>query len=419
MPPDTEAMTLSYHYEPYGKEEITVEGGRFTSQAKINTIDLGLFVPDGTQAGASGSDKVNITISETYATPGYTPITLTAGEWQILVGAYKVATEGVTVQYTIEFTPKALRLFKGDLHTHTLGSDGVLTVEELTRHAMRHGLDFLAITDHNQMVSTEALLRIPGITLIPGVEWTHYQGHANFLGVDKPYDEPFVSAKTGRSSVANTLEDAAKIFESARDRGALITLNHPYEESCPYKFKLDALPFDCLEVWNDPMRESNLRAIGLWQSLLVGGKRIPIVGGSDYHRDTLFQILGGPCMGVYALSNSPSDILAAIAQGHAYIVFAPDGPTLSIHANDAIMGDSLMWKEGLSLQLHAEGLKTGDVIMLVNKQDTINVFEAPSDGSIDLAYPVSSPGFILSGNPAHLPARYSSPAGLDQQPDLF
>ena len=121
-------------------------------------------------------------------------------------------------------------------------------------------------------------------------------------------------------------------------------------------------------------------------------------------------------MGVYALSNSPSDILAAIAQGHAYIVFAPDGPTLSIHANDAIMGDSLMWKEGLILQLHAEGLKTGDVIRLVNKQDTINVFEVPSDGSIDLAYPVSSPGFIrveilrtfLPGIPP-LPALISNP----------
>ena len=42
-----------------------------------------------------------------------------------------------------------LRLLKGDLHTHTLASDGVLTAKELGWRAVRHGLDYVAITDHN------------------------------------------------------------------------------------------------------------------------------------------------------------------------------------------------------------------------------------------------------------------------------
>ena len=107
-------------------------------------------------------------------------------------GRIQGAPEGVKVTYELTFTPKHLRLLKGDLHTHTLASDGVLTVEELAGQAQRHGLDFLAITDHNQMVTADALPHMPGLTLIPGVEWTHYQGHANFLGVDQPYDEPFL-----------------------------------------------------------------------------------------------------------------------------------------------------------------------------------------------------------------------------------
>ncbi len=56
------------------------------------------------------------------------------------------------------------------------------------------------------------------------------------------------------------------------------------------------------------MRESNLRAVGLWQSMLASGQKIP-PWCSDYHRDNLFQILGGPCMGVYSLSNSPKTSL--------------------------------------------------------------------------------------------------------------
>ncbi len=196
--------------------------------------------------GVSGSDKTGIHISETNATPGYHPCPLVPGEWGILIGAYKVAPAGVTVTYELTFTFKHLRLLKGDLHTHTIGSDGVLTVEELARHVQRHGMHYLAITDHNQMVSAESLPQMPGFTLIPGVEWTHYKGHANFLGVDKPYDEPFY---------ANTPQEAQARFASARARGALIVINHPFDELCPFQFDMDLLPYDCLEIWNGPMRE--------------------------------------------------------------------------------------------------------------------------------------------------------------------
>ncbi|GEM_PF-3323720 len=41
-----------------------------------------------------------------------------------------------------------------------LASDGILSVDELAQHALRHGLDFLAITHHNQMVSAASLTRL-------------------------------------------------------------------------------------------------------------------------------------------------------------------------------------------------------------------------------------------------------------------
>ena len=261
-----------------------------------------------------------------------------------------IADGGVEVTYELSFTYKSLRLLKGDLHAHTLASDGVLTAEELGQVALRHGLDFLAITDHNQMVTAAALPRVPGLTLIPGVEWTHYQGHANFLGVDRPYDAPFA---------ANTLEEVRLRFESARQRGALITINHPCEGALGFSFPLDALPFDCLEVWNGPMRESNLQAVGLWQSLLAAGKKVPICGGSDYHRDSPFQFLGGPTTCVYAMSAGPSDILAALREGHAYITFAPDGPRLELHAGEAMLGDSVPWPEVRSCRLRSAGCTPG------------------------------------------------------------
>jgi hypothetical protein len=385
MPPDTESFSLSYRYARYHESETRSENASFVARQEINIIDLGILDPNGFQVGVSGSDKAEIQISETRATPGYRPWPLTPGEWRILLGAYKVAPDGVTVVYELSFIPKRLRLLKGDLHTHTLASDGVLTVEELARHARRHGLDFLAITDHNQMASSDGLPQIEGLTLIPGIEWTHYQGHANFLGVDKPYDEPFFT---------NTLQAAQARFASARARGALIVVNHPFEEICPFQFDLNLFPFDCLEIWNGPMRESNLRAVGLWHSLLLAGKKIPACGGSDYHRSQLFLFPGGPTTCVYAMSTSPGDILFGLRQGHAYITFSPNGPSLEMTAGEAILGDSVPFSGVREVRIKAGNLQAGDILQVVTPQGSTPLLQAEAAGDLEAVYTMQAVGFV-------------------------
>ncbi len=413
MPAGVESFTLRYRYTHRSESERRSDRATFLAQQEINIIDLGLIDPQGLQVGASGSNKHEITITEQRATPGYKPWPLTPGEWRILAGAYKVAPAGVTVTYELEFSFKSRRWFKGDLHTHTLASDGVCTVEELGQRALRHGLDFLAITDHNQMIAGETLPQPPGLTLIQGMEWTHFRGHANFLGVDRPYDAPFA---------ANTFEEVQSRFISARQRGALISINHPYDPDCGFQFDLNRLPFDILEVWNGPMRESNLHALGFWQRLLASGRKIPICGGSDYHRDSPFLFLGGPTTCVYAMSAAPGDILAALQQGHAYITFAPDGPTLSagVGGEAAILGDSLPWREGQCLQISAEGLIAGDVIRVVTGQGSEAILEAECAGRMHATHPITAPGFarveiyraFLPGIPK-LPALLSNPIYFD------
>jgi hypothetical protein len=207
MPVDTESMTLTYQYASHTEKEKTIEAGSFVAKLQTSIIDLGLIAPDGRQVGASGSNKTEIYISENYATPGYKACALVPGEWQIIIGAYKIAAEGVEVTYTISFSKKYRRLFKGDLHIHTRASDGIFTVKELMERAQKLGLDFIAITDHNQMVSTDELPKIRGFSVIQGVEYTHFLGHSNFLGVDKPYEVPFV---------ANNFDEVNARFHSAR-----------------------------------------------------------------------------------------------------------------------------------------------------------------------------------------------------------
>ncbi len=409
-----ESIEIRYHYARYDLEEVQTETFLAKNKPEINIIDFGLIGPDGEQIGMSGSDKTSFLVSETRVTPGYKPAPILPGEWKILVGAYKIEPAGVKVFYEIKITPKTLRLLKGDLHTHTFASDGVHSMHELAWKAKRNGLDFIAITDHNQMVSQAALPQLEGITLIPGVEWTHYNGHANFLGVDKPFDGCFAT---------NSLEETQKIFLSARERGALITINHPYEECCEFKFDLEKLPFDCLEIWNGPMRESNLKAVGLWQALLTSGKKIPACAGSDYHRDTPFIFLGGPTTCVFANSNGASDILAALKAGHAYLIFAPNGPTLEMTAGDeAIMGDSVSWKDIDQFKFTLTNLLAGDKVRVVIASESAVVWDTPQNGSFEMNFSMEKPGFarvevlraFLPGLPL-LPALISNPIYFDAE----
>jgi hypothetical protein len=411
VPEGIESLALSYRYDRRPEKEHALDRGVFTSRAEVNVIDLGLIDPHGVQVGASGSDKREIAVSEAQATPGYRPCQIIPGEWQILIGAYHVAPEGVTVQYEVELGHKARRLLKGDLHTHTLGSDGVHTLDELAWKARRNGLDFLAVTDHNQFVTRDALPRLEGVTMIPGVEWTHFRAHATFLGVDRPYDGIFAT---------NTIEEARARFVSARERGALIVIDHPYDPECAFLFDINALPHDCIEVWNGPMRESNLRAIDLWHQFLCAGEKIPACGGSDYHRDSPFQLLGGPTTCVFAESTGASDIVAALRAGHGFITFSPEGPSLELTAGKAIMGDTVDWQELKEVQIRAQGLVRGDVLRVLTGQKTEVLFSAPSDGNVSLTYAMEAPGFVraeilrsfLPGLPM-LPALVSNPVFFD------
>jgi hypothetical protein len=154
--------------------------------------------------------------------------------------------------------------------------------------------------------------------------------------------------------------------------------------------------------------------------MLTSGKKVSICGGSDYHRDHLFIIPGGPTTCVYSMSASPTDILLALRRGHAYITFAPGGPSLMMTAGDAILGDSVSFASVRELQFHVNGLLKGDVLQVVTKQGSTPLLKTESNGRFDGHYTMDEAGFarieilreFIPGLPP-LPALISNPIYFD------
>lgn len=331
VPFDVPAGTsrLAFHYK-YDKANDT------------NAVDIGLFEPGPLDLGSpafrgwSGGDREGATVGETEATPGYWPGPLPAGQWNLILGLYKVAEAGVDVEVTIETTggarspapavvlpprpPEPLRRgarwYSGGLHIHTVHSDGTLTVPEISARAREAGLDFIAITDHNN--TTHQLERPPadGLLRIVGEELTTPGGHASIWGLGGVRDYIDFRALPGDPRIAD-------LVRATTARGALFSINHP-SASCAGCGWEHAVPEGVIgiEISNGNHGEM-AKAVAMWDDLLKQGRHIVGVGSSDWHRGP--RTVDVASVRVWARELSTSAILDGIRRGR--VVVMADGRT--------------------------------------------------------------------------------------------
>ena len=199
-----------YQYVPVtiaeGTTPITI-AYRYDRANGANAVDLGLFEAGpltlGTRAfrGWSGGSRDQAVVAVDEAAPGYWPGALPAGEWHVALGLYKVAPAGVGVELQVETSRSSLgptpalaprpdepirrgeAWYAGDLHVHTLHSDGSVSAAAAARAAREAGLDFIAITDHNNTTHQLETTDAPGLLAITGEEVTTPGGHANVWGL--------------------------------------------------------------------------------------------------------------------------------------------------------------------------------------------------------------------------------------------
>jgi len=372
VPEGLERVTVSYSYK-----RLSGKAGRASDI--INVVDLGLMDGEGRFLGWSGGARSEVFVGPYASTKGYKMTQLTPGQWRIIVGAYKIPAGGLPVRYEITYTPKGPRWLSGDLHLHSDASDGQHDIFTLAKKAQKVGLDFIAAANHNNTSENLHLPVVPGLTLLPAVEWTHYRGHMNFFGVAEPFENSFI---------ANSEEEMLALIADAKARGALVSVNHPKFGLCPYLWQSGDC-FDLVEVWNGPLHKANLDAIAWWHGMLTRGKKLPLVGGSDYHRDRHPVRFAHPITRVYAKSPGAADILEAIADGHSYVTASMDGVALDLRCGGAGVGDTVAMQEGLTLHIAAEHVRRGVRLKLVTAEGTAAEWKRFPRGKITAQMPVS------------------------------
>ncbi|MGN0906101.1 MAG: CehA/McbA family metallohydrolase [Bullifex sp.] len=327
LPSDSDRLTVFCAYE-----------------RKDTCIDLGLMDPDGRFIGWSGSSRESVYVSAHDSTPGYLMTDVRKGVWKIIVGAYHVPSGGTDVTYTVETSSEGDLWLKCDLHMHSTASDGQYSVYQLAEKAVKLGLDVISVTDHNNWSENLTLPKISGLTIIPGVEWTHYRGHMNFWGIKEAFRGSFV---------ANSEKEMRSLVADAKSRGATVGINHPRCTICPYLWESDELAHT-VEVWNGPMRHVNEMGIDYFFSLIAKGRRIALVGGSDYHRDRGFVRMGNPVTVVHSSSRSQDDILSAVREGRSYVTKGVNGPFLHFDSSGHSFGERV--SKGAAFTVRAEAL---------------------------------------------------------------
>lgn len=320
------------------------------------------------------------------------------------------------------------RWLAGDLHVHTTyshdayggpddtntGPDEAYTagwsVGQQFDNAASRGLDFLAITDHNDVRSqADDGFGASGVIPIRAYE-NSLDGHAQMLGADHIYDVADLG-NDGRDA-----RDIAKLAKELRKDGGLFQINHPGSadpadpDHPDWGYGHEVVP-ETVEVWNItrgyqppfPSASSNDRAIVFWERFLDAGEQVGATGGSDNHYVSTAgaQGVGQPTTWVYATDATEAGLLAAMRAGRTTISAQPPalgGARLFLEADadgdgtyEAMVGDTVA--TGTPMRVRTDNAAPGAYVRIVTTGGVVaqeTTIGAPAATvAVDLDGPVS------------------------------
>ena len=215
--------------------------------------------------------------------------------------------------------------WRGNLHTHSNRSDGVLSPEEVCRRYQAEGYDFISLTDHfiglfDYPITDTRPFRNNRFTTIPGAE-LHSGAMQNgelwhILAVGLPDD--FAPSHTPSFHPVDGQESGPELAARARAAGAFVAIAHPEWSGLTTDDARSIQAAHAVEVYNHGCAMGCDRPHGFYtlDQLLTEGRRMTLCATDDAHFSEPDHF-GGWVM-VKAPENDPDALVEALKAGHHY-----------------------------------------------------------------------------------------------------
>jgi hypothetical protein len=203
--------------------------------------------------------------------------------------------------------------YKGSIHNHTTGSDGVDTPTALVTFYKNLGYDFVSITDHDVLTADPA---VADILFIPGVEESPTTGH--IVSLDATRNESSLLPQ--------------EIIDGILVQGALPILAHPVLPGIGFTpAEAEVLEgFIAMEVYNAYAAPQNSEAI--WDIVLSKGVCAYGIGVDDTHNAAANA--GKAWITVFSDALTKAAIKESVYRGNFY---ASTGATLAVSVSGRVI----------------------------------------------------------------------------------
>lgn len=359
-----------------------------------NQMSLSLFDRNGSRGARHNNKDQSIRLMAGSASPGYFPGALTAGLWTVVIDTHRILPPD-TITYCISVTIRSEPIsdepqnytkgytaargqgwYQGDLHGHTLHSDGSWDVRGFVDYAREIGLDFVTLTDHNTVSALPEIdsLSSDDLLTMGGMELTTYYGHALALNTRQWHEWRIING--------NNMHDLA---QAVMDSGAFYVIAHPRSPGdpsctgCRWEFD-EMMPgiARAVEVWNEEWSDHNEEGLQLYYQWLNEGLKLVATAGTDIHRRPADNNDPYGYNVVFADALSEMEIISAIRKGHLYL---SSGPMLKMTAEiefkadtQVMMGDTIDGESGILLTVEWTGADDSDVVRLIAEGKVVDEF---------------------------------------------
>jgi len=239
------------------------------------------------------------------------------------------------------------RFYRGNLHTHSTLSDGILSPEEVCRRYKAEGYDFIALTEHmigiySYPIADTTGFRDDAFTTILGAE-LHSGPMQNgelwhILAVGLPADFPPANAPA--FVPVEGQETGPQLAQRAVDAGAFVAIAHPQWSGMTLEDARSLSAAHAVEIYNHGCAAGCDRPDGFQYAdlLLSEGRDLTMVATDDAHFSEPDHFGGWVMVKSDALT--PDALLAALKAGHFYSSQGPQLHNVEVTENTVIIDSS-------------------------------------------------------------------------------